>query len=139
MVYIFVVVTLIILVVIVSKSDLFSITVGQEESDGFIENVSMRITSPSWSIEYLDISTKNITVADFLFECASHYNFTVEKEYWKGYKSFFINAINNIKNGEDDRYWQYYVNGKFADVGCSIYFLQDNDVVEWRFELSRWL
>ena len=98
----------------------------------------MSLISTSWSIEYLNISTKNVSAADFLFECASHYNFSVKKEYWKGYKSFFIEAINNIQNGEDDSYWQYYVNGKFADVGCSNYFLYDDDVVEWRFEQPRW-
>lgn len=98
----------------------------------------MIITSPSWSIEYQNISTNNITVADFLFECASTNNFPVEKEFWKGYNSFFIEAINNIKNGEDDKYWQYYVNGVFAGIGCSSYLLDDNDIVEWRFEQSRW-
>lgn len=114
------------------------ISVGRRESDGFIENVSMSLISPFWSIEYLNVSTKNVTVANFLFECASHYNLSIEKEYWRGYKSFFIESINYVSNGEGNRYWQYYVNGEFADVGCNNYFLSDNDVVEWRFEQPRW-
>lgn len=99
----------------------------------------MKIVSSDWNLEYMNVNTENVTVADFLFECANHNNFTVKKKYWKGYKSFLIEAINGIENGEGDRYWQYYVNGKFADVGCSNYFLHDNDVVEWRFEPSGWI
>jgi len=99
----------------------------------------MRIISPNWNIEYSVVITENVTVADFLIECADHNDFTIQKKYWTGYKSFLIEAINDIENGDDDRYWQYYVNDKFADVGCSNYFLDDNDVVEWRFEQSNWM
>ena len=137
--YLLVVVALVSIVVIASELDFFSISVGLEESDGFVENTSMKIVSSDWNLEYMNVNTENVTVADFLFECANHNNFTVKKKYWKGYKSFLIEAINGIENGEGDRYWQYYVNGKFADVGCSNYFLHDNDVVEWRFEPSGWI
>ena len=137
--YLLVVVALVSIVVIVSESDFFSISAGLEESDGFVENTSMKIVSSDWNLEYMNVNTENVTVADFLFECANHNNFTVKKKYWKGYKSFLIEAINGIENGEGDRYWQYYVNRKFADVGCSNYFLHDNDVVEWRFEPSGWI
>ena len=137
--YLLVVVALVSLVVIVSDTDFFSISVDLEESDGLIENTSMKIVSSDWNLEYMNVNTENVTVADFLFECANHNNFTVKKKYWKGYKSFLIEAINGIENGEGDRYWQYYVNGKFADVGCSNYFLHDDDVVEWRFGPSGWI
>lgn len=99
----------------------------------------MKIISPNWNIGYSVVMTENVTVADILFECADYYDFTVQKKYWKGYKSFLIEAINDIENGENNRHWQYYVDGIFADVGCSNYFLHDNDVVEWRFEQSNWM
>jgi len=38
-----------------------------------------------------------------------------------------------------DKYWQYYVNDKFAEVGSSRYYLHDNDVVEWWFESPNWM
>ncbi len=135
---IFILVGIVIVVYMVSQSDFYSIYVGDKDSDGIVENVGIKIISPAWKIEYVSTSTENITVADFLFECSSHYNFEIEKEYWGGYQSFFIKSINNIENGNDGRYWQFYVNNKFADVGCSNYFLNDNDVVEWRFEKSPW-
>lgn len=137
-IYILVVIALIALVFIISKSDFFSNVTGGKETREYINDVSMNINSPSWSIEYKNISTDNVTVADFLLECASKNNFTVEKDFWSGYDSFFVVAINNIHNGEDGMYWQYFVNGNFADIGCSNYILDENDVVEWRFEHSRW-
>jgi len=139
--YVFIVIVLLLVVFFLSRSNFLSTSIskGKKDADGYVGNVSIIISSPQWSIEYLHRNTKNVTVADFLFECATFFNFSVQKEYWKGYHSFFITGIHDIKNGDEGRYWQYYVNGQFADVGCSNYFLTDNDVVEWRFEPSRWL
>lgn len=138
-IYIIVVIALVVLVFIISKSDFYSNITGEKESIESIDDVSMNIIAPGWSFEYKNISTDNVTVANFLLECAYKNNFTVEKDFWSGYDSFFIVAINNIHNGEAGMYWQYYVNGNFADIGCSNYLLDNNDVVEWRFERSRWL
>jgi len=136
-----IVLTLLFVVIFLSQSTFLSTSIskGKKDADGYIENVSMKISSPQWSIEYTHRNTTNVTVASFLFECAAYYNFSVQKEYWKGYHSFFITGIHDIENGDNGRFWQYYVNDQFADVGCSNYFLNDNDVVEWRFEPSRWL
>lgn len=138
-IYLIIVVILLALVVVISRTEWLSLSVQQGNHSEVVENVQMRIISPNWNIEYSVVITENVTVADFLIECADHNDFTIQKKYWTGYKSFLIEAINDIENGDDDRYWQYYVNDKFADVGCSNYFLDDNDVVEWRFEQSNWM
>ena len=139
--YVLLILTLFLVVIFLSRSTFLSTSIskGKQDVDGYITNVSITITSPQWTIEYLHRNTTNITVATLLFECAAHFNFSVQREYWKGYHSFFITGIHGMNNGDDGRYWQYYVNGEFADVGCSNYFLSDNNVVAWRFETSRWL
>jgi len=137
-IYLIIVTALIILVVTVSNSEWLSLSIQRGNSNEVVQNVQMRIISPDWNVEYYAAITENVTVADFLFECADHYNFTVTKKYFTGYDSFLIKSINSIENGEDDRYWQYYINDEFADVGCSNYFLKNNDVVEWRFEQPHW-
>lgn len=136
--FLLVVTVLAFIAVAASMTDCFSLLAEPEDTNKLVTNVSMKIISPDWQLSYLNVDTNNATVADLLFECADHYNFDVETEYWTGYNSFFIEAINGIKNGEDGRYWQYYVNGEYADAGCSRYVLNDNDVVEWRFESSAW-
>ncbi len=126
-------------VIILFASNYFSNSSKVDDSlDAVVHHVSLKIIAPNWSIFYLDVTTSNNTVADLLFECADVYNFSVEKSFWTGYDSFFIEAINGTRNGEDGRYWQYYVNGEYADIGCSLYVLHDYDVVEWRFESSPW-
>jgi len=129
-----VVVTLIL--VIVSFSGCISTSVEQGITVERVENVSMKIVSPEWNINYLNVTTNNVTVADFLLECAEYYGFSVKADNWDSYDSFFVVAINDIENGKDGKYWLYYVNGELANVGCSRYYLKNNDVVEWRFEKS---
>lgn len=48
----------------------------------------------------------------------------------------FIDSINGIKN-TSDQYWVYYINEISASVGASGYTLQPNDVIEWKFERSK--
>ena len=127
------------LLAMVSFTGCVSTSVERDTSADIVKNVSMTISSPEWTVVYANVTTTNVTVADLLFECAERHNFSIKANYWQGYTSLFVEAIHDIKNGEDGRYWQYYVNSRFADVGCSNYFLQDNDVVEWRFELPNWV
>lgn len=45
----------------------------------------------------------------------------------------FIRQIGDKKNGDGGRYWQYWVNDKFALVAADTYALQQGDRVEWKF------
>jgi hypothetical protein len=133
-IFISIVIILIIIIYYVSQINNSDV----KNSDDIVENVSMKIITSSFYINYENISTINKTVADFLFECAENYNFSVKKQFWGGNDSFYIEAINGTKNGFENNYWQFYVNGKFADISCSDYILKNNDIVEWRFEKSPW-
>lgn len=44
-----------------------------------------------------------------------------------------IVSINGFKNGEGGKYWQFWINGKYAQIGASAYILKPEDSVEWRF------
>ena len=138
--YALVVFALVLIVAIASNTNLFGIVTEPttEEKNKLVNNISLKITSPDWTFDYLNIDTNNATVADFLFECAEIHGFEVESQYFSGYNSYYITSINGIKEGIDGRYWQYYVNGEYADVGCSKYVLNDNDLVEWKFEPNPW-
>ncbi len=35
--------------------------------------------------------------------------------------------------GEGSAYWQYWVNGNYAQVGASVYEIKDGDQIEWKF------
>ena len=134
--YIVVVVLITIAVYAVSVHQIDFSGTTTEPTSTEINNVTMKIFSDSWSIIHIYESTRNITVFDLLNQTAYLYNFTVTKTYFAGHDSFFVSSINNIVNGENNYYWQYYVNGEYADKGCSNYFLSDNDIVEWNFNKS---
>ena len=136
--YFFIVLGLLIVIVFVSHSDIFSSTTtfNKDNIDSPV-NVTMNIVSPGWNVQYEKNYETSVTVADLLFDCSEEHGFIVEKKFWQGYDSFFIMGINGINNGEDDRYWQFYVNDNYSNVGCSSYYLRDNDVVSWKFEVSK--
>ncbi|MFH1014098.1 MAG: DUF4430 domain-containing protein [Thermoplasmatota archaeon] len=135
--YLLLVTCLLALTYYVSTSDVLK---GQNKDcqKQYVHDVKVIVTTFNWSREYTSEKTSNITVADLLFECLSFWNITADTTYWSGYDSFFIAGIGNYSNGKDNRFWQYYVNDRYADVGCSKYVLNDNDEVLWVFEESKW-
>jgi len=48
----------------------------------------------------------------------------------------FIEAIGNKENGEDGKYWLYYVNGEMPQLAANKQLLSSGDKVEFKFEKS---
>ncbi|MDO8424769.1 MAG: DUF4430 domain-containing protein [bacterium] len=48
----------------------------------------------------------------------------------------FIETIGNVKNGEDGKYWMYYVNGTLPMVAADKTEIKPGDKVEFKFEKS---
>ena len=137
-----VILTILLVVVFLASGCLSSSSSYPEKHGGvkeLVENVSLRVIAPNWNISYNNVSTVNNTVYDLLLECAHRFNFTVKTSYWTSYGSVFVESIGDVENGGNNRFWQYYVNGEYASVGCSKYCLHDDDIVEWRFEYPRWM
>lgn len=44
-----------------------------------------------------------------------------------------ITKIGSKKNGDGDRYWQYWVNQQKPEVGAGAYVPQSGDFIEWKF------
>jgi hypothetical protein len=76
----------------------------------------------------------NNTVFSLLIECSKENDFSVDYTEWQGYDAVFVNAINGTHNGENEMWWQYYVNGEYGDLGSDRKEIFDGDLVEWRFE-----
>ena len=49
--------------------------------------------------------------------------------------ALLIDSINNVENGEDGKYWQYYVNEDIPMIGADKYIVTNGDYIEWRFEV----
>jgi hypothetical protein len=135
--YLFIVCLVAVIIYVVSTNQLeFSKTPIESKDNNIVYNITINITSETWSLRHTYSTTKNSTVYDLLNETATQYNFSIQKTFFPGYDSFFIESINNIENGQDNNYWQYKVNDKYAEKGCSSYHLSDNDIVTWNFKKS---
>jgi len=94
-------------------------------------NVTVIIDYGNGSIETftgIDLDSPNTTVFHALLLVAS-----VEYHYEGPY--VFVDAINGVRNNENNnnRWWQYWVNGELPMVAANKYYLNSNDIVEWKY------
>jgi len=84
---------------------------------------------------YRIVPKENSTVFSLLEELAKRENFRLE---WKIYKDMgvFVESIDGIKNGTDNKYWQYWVNGELPMVAADKKEVKKGDKIEWKFAPS---
>ncbi len=74
----------------------------------------------------------NFQKGENLLDAMIQTNLKIETKTYVGLGSI-IESINDFKSGTNGKYWQYWVNGKYSQVGASAYQIQPGDVIEWRF------
>ncbi len=80
-----------------------------------------------------DKNNKESTVFSGLLNYGSKNDIKIE--YNNNYDfGVFIESIGGVKNGDDGKYWQYYINDVLGDVAADKKALEKGSVVEWRFE-----
>ena len=48
---------------------------------------------------------------------------------------FFVEEVNGLRqNPKIGKYWLYYINGTMGNVGISVYKVEINDVISWKYE-----
>ena len=82
---------------------------------------------------FSDMTTKNATVFGFLMEAARNGNFTVEYTYYGQYDSNLVDSIAGKINGENNSYWQYWINGEYGMVGADRQPVKNGNIIEWTF------
>jgi hypothetical protein len=83
-----------------------------------------------WSIQ---VRLDNNTVYDALEKASSVANFTFKSEWYPNFRSHRVNEIAGVRDGTDNRFWQYYVNGQYMGTGADQTAVSDGDVVRWEF------
>jgi hypothetical protein len=46
----------------------------------------------------------------------------------------YVEAIDGLKGGTDNKYWTYYVNGQMANIGAGEYVAKGGEEIVWKFE-----
>ncbi|MBZ9572607.1 DUF4430 domain-containing protein [Patescibacteria group bacterium] len=84
--------------------------------------------------EYQVAISKNSTVFSLLKEISQREDFEVSSSFWEG-MGVFVESIDGLKNGTEDKYWQYFVNDKLGEVAADRRTIKEGDKIEWRFEV----
>lgn len=74
------------------------------------------------------------TVFSLLKELAVRENFEVKTTLYPE-MGIFVESINGFKGGTDNKWWQYWVNGKLGEVAADKKSVRAGDIVEWKFEV----
>jgi len=77
-------------------------------------------------------SQEGQTVLDLLAKTAQE-NELIFKTQDYGDLGKLVTQIGDKINGQNNKYWQYWVNGEFAKVGAGQYQLKAGDRIEWKF------
>ena len=96
----------------------------------------------------IQMPTHGYPIAAYPYQTVTHHSFIIyqyeeltmindmEFSYtdYGGDLGVFIESINSVGNDtEGNKWWQYWVNDKHAEIGVSSYLVQPEDVVEFKF------
>ena len=112
-----------------------------EKSEIWLENsdetsVKIAIIGDEWKVQDNVIAYEGDTVFSILEEVTRRNNILLKYTYYEQFDSILIDSMNDNFNGENDMYWQYYINGDIPMVGCDKYYdISNGDCIEWKFEV----
>jgi len=100
------------------------------------EEVFMVIdTGEGNSSDYKTEFEEGMTVFDLLKKGTSELNLSLKAEAYED-MGIFIEAIGEKENGQDRKYWMYYINDQMPLVAADKYEIKPGDEVEFKFEKS---
>jgi hypothetical protein len=111
-----------------------------EKSEVWLEksdetSVKITVLGDGWMIEDNLIAYGEDTVFSILEVFSNRNKISFEYTYYEQFNSVLIDSINGDVNGENEKYWQYYVNQDIPMIGADQYTVSNGDYIEWRFEL----
>ena len=97
-------------------------------------HLRLKVTGGSCSISFESNASRNNSAFSFLLEGARALHFSVVWQNWTmPPDSVFVHSIGGDVNGDNGRWWQYWIDGAYGSVGANHAVLNDGDVLEWRF------
>jgi len=108
---------------------------GDEQNQQIAQTVTYVINYGANEIsEFQDVSfAPGDTVLDLLTRLAQENNFILTTKDYDNLGVLVV-KIGDKENNQDNKYWQYEVNGVQPQIGSSQYQLQSGERIEWKFE-----
>jgi len=110
--------------------------ISNNKNTGDLEEITATITIDfgNETTKTHEIKTTNATAYHFLIEAAKLEGYGIKTTYYAIYDSILVESISNIENGQDNKYWIYYINGESGAISADKQIIENNDIIEWRFE-----
>ncbi|MBU1036780.1 DUF4430 domain-containing protein [Patescibacteria group bacterium] len=105
------------------QQELSDITISIKFDENNIREIQNLIISQDQTV--LDLLTKVAEENDLAFKTQDY-----------GDLGMLVTQIGDKVNGQNNKYWQYYINGEFAAVGADQYKLTGKERIEWQFSES---
>jgi hypothetical protein len=127
--------------VVIAVVFLLGISVGRQYSaPSDNQAVQDQVSNASLMIDYGDGKVKTYqdvsgsTVFNVLKNASEKNNFDLKYKDYGGELGMFIESIDGIgKDPSGKKWWQYWVNNKYSQVGVSAYTVSPGDVIELKF------
>lgn len=85
-----------------------------------------------------DMTINNSTVYDLLLEVQKNGDIILETSYSEQNKAYEIKSITyeekRYVHGENGYWWLFYINDQFATDAADKIYVNNNDVIEWKYE-----
>jgi hypothetical protein len=99
-----------------------------------IINVNLSIDYGNDMIDSYTLKISNANVYNVLIKASEEHDFSVKAKYYDQFQSHYIYSINSVEEGENNKFWQYYINGNYGSVGADLQPVKDNDFIEWKYQ-----
>jgi len=84
---------------------------------------------------YQIIPSESLTALSLLEELAQRENFKIEFTIYGG-SGALVESIDGVRNGTDNKYWQYWLNEELPMTAADKKEIKGGDKVEWKFAPS---
>jgi len=89
--------------------------------------------SPGPAVWTIYLRLENESVYGALVRASRAANFTIDSLWYPAFGSHRVTGIAGVRDGQDGRYWQFWVNGAYASAGADLVPVHDGDLVTWGF------
>ena len=112
--------------------------VGQENSEQIL--VSLMLDFGNGEVQtYNDVSVDiGSTMFELLQQVTSENDLEFDYKDYGGDLGALVESVNDFSSDvKGNRFWHYWVNNIYADIGASNYILESGDIIEWKYTLNQ--
>ncbi len=97
-------------------------------------SVTVIFQSDEWTIKQNVVALPDETAYSITERVLNTNQISFKTTYYEEYDSLLVDSINGIINGEDNAYWQFWVDGELPMIGANNYKINNGQTIEWLFE-----